>query len=255
LFVRGKSLGIKFSCLVVSDGFPHWLLALRPMDWATIHWMQFAPTPSHLLPLLETFLPTLRKSLAPVSFEALHFARLSASVDVVLFSGSEYRLTQITSFKTSVPIMCISGGPLTAFSCSLITSLGLKIHRWRHKMLGGVTNGNLLVGCRQVDFSEFRPPLRRNVKHILDFGSRPKSCVQTPSFRHYKATNVVRMNELALPVVYKSPHFCHTGWGSRQLSLGEIGKAFDLPGHCEALIVDTSLFSELFPLKLLSEPL
>jgi hypothetical protein len=63
------------------------------------------------------------------------------------------------------------------------------------------------------------------------------------------------MNELALPVVYKSPHFCHTGWGSRQLSLGEIGKAFDLPGHCEALIVDTVLFSELFPLKLLSEPL
>jgi hypothetical protein len=63
------------------------------------------------------------------------------------------------------------------------------------------------------------------------------------------------MNELSLPVVYKSPHFCHTGWGSRQLSLGELGCAFDLPGHCTELIVDPALLSQLFPLKLLSEPL
>jgi hypothetical protein len=69
LFVQGKLLGVKFKCLVVSDGFPHWLVALRPMDWSTIQWMQFALTPTNLLPLLETFLPALQKSLAPVSFE------------------------------------------------------------------------------------------------------------------------------------------------------------------------------------------
>ena len=122
-------------------------------------------------------------------------------------------------------------------------------------MLGGVTNGNLLVGCRNVDFSGFKPPLRWTIKHILEFSTRPASCAELPPFRHYKATDVVRMNELALPVVYKSPHFCHTGWGARPLSLGELSCAFDLPRHCVPVVEDPFMLQHLLPLKLLYEPL
>jgi hypothetical protein len=220
--------------------------------------MQFGSTPKNLLPLLETFLPTLRDALVPASFEALHFATLLASVDVLLFSGSDSRMTQIMSFKSSVPTLCIPMSPQQGLKRSLLSASGLQSHRWRHRMLGGVTNGNLQVGCRKVDFSEFKPPLRRNIKHILDFGLRPKSCSASPALRHYQATDVVRMNELELPVVYKSPHFCRTGWGCRQLSVGELACAFDLPGHCVASVTDASdasLLTQLFPLKLLSEPL
>jgi hypothetical protein len=73
LFVREKLLGSKFWCLVISNGFPHWLC---PMDWSMIHWMQFDSSPMSLLPPLKTFLPTLWNALAPVSFEAFHFATL-----------------------------------------------------------------------------------------------------------------------------------------------------------------------------------
>jgi hypothetical protein len=136
--------------------------------------MQFDSSPTNLLPLLELFLPTLQNALAPVAFEALHFAALVASVDVLLFSGSAARLTQISYFKLTVPIMCILNDPLDAFHRPQLSSAGLKLHRWCHRMLGGVTNGNLMIGCRNVDFSCFKPPLRRNVKHILDFGLRLK---------------------------------------------------------------------------------
>jgi hypothetical protein len=254
-FVRGKALGVKFRCLVVSDSFPHWLLALRPMDWTAIYWMQFGSLPLNLVPLLEQFLPSLKHSIVPIDFDALHFATLVASVDVLLVSGSEATWTQISSFKPSIPSLFIPNGPKVGIRRLTLTAGGLKPHRWRHRMLGGVTNGNLSVGSCHVDFSNFKPPLRRNIKHILDFSERPKTSEASPATRHYQATDVVRMNELALPVVYKSPHFCWTGWGSRKLSLKELACAFDLPSHCVAAITDTAFLAQLFPLKLLTEPL
>jgi hypothetical protein len=63
------------------------------------------------------------------------------------------------------------------------------------------------------------------------------------------------MGDLSLLVVFKSPHFCRTGWGSRKLSPGELACAFDLPSHCVSLVPDVSLLKQLCPLKLLSEPL
>jgi hypothetical protein len=63
------------------------------------------------------------------------------------------------------------------------------------------------------------------------------------------------MDALTQPVVYKSLHFCMTGWGARELSLGELACAFDLPSHCVALVTEPTLLKSLFPLKLQSEPL
>jgi hypothetical protein len=66
---------------------------------------------------------------------------------------------------------------------------------------------------------------------------------------------VLCLSELALPVVYKSPHFCHTGWGSCKLSLLELACAFDLPSFLTLLILDVGIRGRLFPLKLMTEPL
>jgi hypothetical protein len=255
MFVRGKALGVKFRCLVISDGFPHWLLSLRPKDWSQIHWMQFGSCPTNLLPLLEAFLPTLKSSLVHASFDASTFSQLLVSVDIMLFSGSDSALNQVSPFGTTVPTLCIPREPLVLLGRASLLAQGLTSHRWRHRMLGGVTNGSLNVACRNVDFSAFKPPLRRNIKHILDFGLRPKDCPPSPPFKHYQSTDVIRMNELTLPVVYKSPHFCRTGWGTRALSLGELACAYDLPSHCVDAISETALLSQVFPLKLLTEPL
>jgi hypothetical protein len=63
------------------------------------------------------------------------------------------------------------------------------------------------------------------------------------------------LDTLSQPVVYKSPHFCNTGWGVRDLSLKEFVCSFGLasPSHvavdCQAVVLP------LFPLKLLEAPL
>jgi hypothetical protein len=93
-------------------------------------------------------------------------------------------------------------------------------------------------------------------KHILDFGLHPTSCPTSPAFRHYQATtDIVWMDELTLPVVYKSTHLCWIGWGSRQLSIGELACTFDLSSHCMTLVSDTTVLSQLFLLKFLPKPL
>jgi hypothetical protein len=112
LFVRGKALGVICGCLVVSDGFPHWLLALRTMDWLTIYWMhQLGDVPQPLLPLLESFLPSLQNVLSSTVFKECTFSTLVESVDVLLFSGSDAALMQVLSFKHSVPTICIPWEP------------------------------------------------------------------------------------------------------------------------------------------------
>ena len=122
-------------------------------------------------------------------------------------------------------------------------------------MLGGVTNGNLTMGFRGLSFASFKPPLRRSIKHVIDFGLRPSTCSENPSFNHSLGSDILRLADLALPVVYKSPHFCRTGWGSRKLALSEIACAFDLPSQSVSCLTDAGMLSALFPLKLLTEPL
>jgi len=63
------------------------------------------------------------------------------------------------------------------------------------------------------------------------------------------------MADLTLPVVYKSPHFCRTGWGARELALPELACAFDLPSQSISRLTNSGMLAALFPLKLLTEPL
>ncbi len=205
---------------------------------SVLTFMQVGAVPQHLLPLLESFLPSLQKVLCSTVYEDSKFSALVESVDVLLFSGSDAALTQVMSRQHSVPTICIPRDPAAGLRRATIKHSSLQHFRWRHRMLGGVTNGSLQVGCQHIDFTNFKPPLRRTIKHILEFSARPKSCTDPPPFLHYKATDVVRMDALTQPVVYKSPHFCVTGWGVCKLSLGELGCAFDLPSRCVALVTE-----------------
>jgi hypothetical protein len=142
--------------------------------------------------------------------------------------------------------MCIPQRPGESLCQASTKAVGLQNHRWCYSMLGGVTNGSLQVGCRLVDFSSFCPPLRQSIKHILGLSARPKVCHHPPSFPHYEATEVVQLDALTCPVVYKSPHFCVTGWGSIMLSLAKLACAFDLPSHCSSLVTNEILLDSLF---------
>jgi hypothetical protein len=85
-----------------------------------------------------------------------------------------------------------------------------------------------------MQFPSFKPPLNRNLKHILDFGLYPKACEISPSFHHYQATYIIGLN-----------------------ACSELACTFDLPSHCAKLVKceGPALLSKLFPLKLRSKPL
>jgi hypothetical protein len=221
------------------------------MDWSSIRWMQFDPSPEGLSSLLENFLPSLRNSLLPVTFDALRFSAVLDSVDVMLVSCDDDTMQKILAFKHSVPTLCMPSKPGTGLRHQTLTSQGLRLQRMRHRMLGGVTNGNLTLGFRGLNFAFFGSPLRRSIKHVIDFGLRPDTCSEKPSFKHYLGLDILRMADLSMPVLYKSPHFCRTGWGSRKLALSELACALDLPSQLIPSLMHNGILSALFPLKLL----
>ena len=118
------------------------------MDWSSNRWMQFDPPPEGLSPFLENFLPSLRDSLLPVSFDALRFSALLDSVDVMLVSCGDDTMQKHLAFKHTVPTLCMPSKPGEGLRHKTLTSQGLGLHRMRHRMLGGVTNGNLTLGFR-----------------------------------------------------------------------------------------------------------
>ena len=149
----------------------------------------------------------------------------------MLVSCDDDTMQKILAFKHSVPTLCMPSKPGTGLRHQTLTSQGLRLQRMRHRMLGGVTNGNLTLGFRGLNFAFFGSPLRRSIKHVIDFGLRPDTCSEKPSFKHYLGLDILRMADLSMPVVYKSPHFCRTGWGSRKLALSELACALDLPSQ------------------------
>jgi hypothetical protein len=253
--IRGKVSGVRFRCLVISDRFPHWLLALRPLDWSSVYWMTLgSPDPSLDL-VVESFRHRLKGLLHPVTFDAQHFALLSSRVDLILISGCNSTMQLALPLVNRTPTLLLPGDPSTRLDPLLMASFGASFSKIKHSMVGGVTNGSVLMGFLRSSLAGLKSPLRRHLKHVLDFGTRPQSCVRDPDFEHYLATATLRLTNLTLPVVYKSPHFCRTGWGFRSLSLKELACSFDLPSPAHSSVDCCALLQHLFPLKLLEVPL
>jgi hypothetical protein len=63
------------------------------------------------------------------------------------------------------------------------------------------------------------------------------------------------LENLLLPVIYKSSHFCSSNWGSCGLTLKELACSFNLPSPSHSLVDCHALLSLLFLLKLLEAPL
>ena len=129
------------------------------MDWSSIRWMQFDPPPEGLSSLLENFLPSLQDSLLPVSFDALRFSALLDSVDVMLVSCGKDTMQKILAFEHTVPTLCMPSKPGDGLRHQTLSAHGLSLHRMRHRMLGGITNGNLTLGFWGLSVKTFRPPL------------------------------------------------------------------------------------------------
>jgi hypothetical protein len=133
-------------------------------------------------------------------------------------------------------------------------SFGITLTKIKHSLVGGVTNGSIPMGFLGFSLMGFKSPLCRQIHQILDFLLRLEACLAVPPFIHYPATAILRLDNILLPVVYKSPHFCHTGWGFCPLSLKELACSFDLPSPSHSAVDCREHFTFLLPLKLLEAP-
>jgi hypothetical protein len=176
-------------------------------------------------------------------------------VDIILLSGADGTMQRVLPLVGSTPVLLIPGNPKTRLTSSTMSSFAVTPVKIKHALVGGVTNGSVPVGMLHCSLRGFKSPLRRHLRHVLDFGLRPKSCSAAPDFHHYPASGTLRLNDLCSPVVYKSPHFCSSGWGSRLLSLKELACSFDLPSPSHGAVDCHEVLAPLFPLKLLEAPL
>jgi hypothetical protein len=94
-----------------------------------------------------------------------------------------------------------------------------------------MTHFQSLLGTNLPQYSPERTPLRRTIKHILDYSIKPawaKIPLDHTGGILLRLDSKLHPERLTTPVVYHS-HFSATGWGSQALSTGEIGIVFGLP--------------------------
>jgi hypothetical protein len=217
--------------------------------------MQLGSPDPLLEPLVNSFLHQMKGLLHPVSFDASFFSSLLSRVDVVLVSGSDETMQCVLPLVTQIPSLLIPTMPRARHDSATLALFGVKVLKIKHCLVGGATNGSVPLGFLGCSLAGFKSPFRRHLRHVLDFAVPPEACPALPSFPHYPATGALRLTELELPVVYKSPHFCRTGWGARPLNLKEFACSFDFPSPSHASMDELSIFAVLFPLKLLEAPL
>jgi hypothetical protein len=217
--------------------------------------MQLGSYDPSLSSLVDSFLLRLKDLLHIVPFDPSFFSCKKSQIDIIFASGSDCTMQRLLPLVHHVPTLLIPGRPRDRHALSPLTSFGVQVIKIKHGLVGGVTNGSVRMGFLNSSLKGFKSPLRRRLRHVLDFGLRPESCDPDPSFPFCSAASTLSLDALDLPVVFKSPHFCRSGWGFRPLSLKELACAFDLPSSSHDAVVSPDLLLPLFPLKLLEAPL
>lgn len=103
----------------------------------------------------------------------------------------------------------------------------LPLHRLRHVDVGGATTFTSLIGFHNISISPSTTPLRRSIKHFLDYSLRPASHTVDSHQSTFTPEHLLPVHCLSLPINY-STHFSSTGVGVRSLTPPELGLIFGL---------------------------
>ena len=93
----------------------------------------------------------------------------------------------------------------------------LPLHRLRHVDVGGATTFTSLIGFHNISISPSTTPLRRSIKHFLDYSLRPASHTVDSHQSTFTPEHLLPVHCLSLPINY-STHFSSTGVGVRSLT-------------------------------------
>jgi hypothetical protein len=162
--------------------------------------------------------------LGKVHYSNLTHPNPQSSSDVVLISGSFAYIRKHSQAATNpMLVLCKDHirGKVSKFGGTF---------RWfhlQHASFGGSTLFKAFLGTNIGTFQPELTKLRRTIAHILDHGIRPT--VRHVSFKEaIPATRLLHPSGLQNEVIYRSS-FTSTGWGSRSLSVDELGMAIGFP--------------------------
>ena len=248
------------TCVVWDEGGLIWLPALRLWQWRSLKLVSVESghdiNPSHRV-FQEAILKHLGKKVTKVSPSTVY--QLIPGTDVLLVSGSTSFLNNLLptfeSFLSTTAVIAVASTPVKR----KFRKPQVEHYTWNlrsHHQYGGVTQTRVLIGISdEAKPVEVEYNLRRSVKDIISYGLPVEPVEPNPSFNHYRPLDLLSIGNLLKPVVYAS-HRSRTQWGSRPLSGGEIGAAFNLPAwlikEMDSDLVDVGLFEHLLPVSILS---
>jgi hypothetical protein len=230
------------------EGFPIWLMAL---DSTLIKELVIHGSSSR-----SKFLDSMQEQ--GFSQDLIEAALLNVGLSKILHSGSGDALSPGELLLVSGPISFVKHWTLQTPNPTLVVcnehvrskhmhgEKSLRWNRFRHETFGGATQFQAMFGSNIPEFNPCRTELRRTIRHIIDYGLKPK---WAPAPLDGKSDSTLSINDRLHPcdlgrtVLYHT-HYSATGWGSRQLSVDEIGIAFGWPAWARHF---TSQLTPVFP--------
>jgi hypothetical protein len=114
--------------------------------------------------------------------------------------------------------------------------------RLTHCSFGGPTHFVALFGCHNIPCHLLETALCRTVGHIFDFGVRPEPVEWLSDSTELTIDDILHPSHLLCPILHWTL-FYWSGWGSRSLSLDELGITFGFP----TWLWSGGLTAEMFP--------
>jgi hypothetical protein len=250
------------SVTLVFQNFPVWLLALSPIQVASIYFPGYSSL-DHLCSSLRA--RSLNPEMVSRILGRFQSSKLYFNVDikqvsqdnVLLVSGTISFLLPYLQTTTRHAIAVydshfsnrLRNGRPTGVS---IAGLGhISWHRVRHTSVGGATMFCSLFGTNVATLEPQVTALRRTIRHYLDHSERP-----SPWREHMSTTSVISSGDLLHPSalttqVKYATSFSHNGWGSRPLNIDELSNIYGLHSRIRigGLVVDD--FNVIVPIALL----
>jgi hypothetical protein len=218
---------------IISDGFPHWIFGINPQDWIKVSWIDYLESQNNTDPLVKG----VRQLLGPI-LECRTPAEMDwkATLDLLFLSGSHAFLHGFKPLSDQVPSLAFNTAQAQGRTKAHL------VGDWQgcaltHKAVGGVTHDKVFIQrCNLRASFKLNQCVTRTLAHIINHGPYCPPCQAQPSSKDVSFLK-------------------NTGWGSRGLTLAELGDCYDLPSWAKQLVPNTPYLRRVTPLKMLQAPL
>jgi hypothetical protein len=212
------------------EAFPIWLLSLDP---GMVDRISIMGAKSHREFQLQMNLLQLSTRLADAMLDNISRSRIdyvgssSPPGNATLLVSGSLAFVKSWNLQVTNPVLVLCDEHVR---CKRVRFAGnLRWSQLRHETFGGVTHFQTMLGTNIPNFEPSRTSLRRTIRHVLDYSLKPR-WAHPPGPQDQSLTLNERLHpgDLQRQICYHT-HYSATGWGTRRLSLDEVGIAFGWP--------------------------